>query len=71
MSVLLACTLPATAMRMSVTQCMPAPVSPSHIDLTLAGATPTGSDCMATEYAFCAMRASLTFAKRSATASSP
>eukprot|EP00965_Chrysotila_dentata_P036499 1214330-Pleurochrysis_carterae.AAC.1 len=71
MSVLLACTLPATAVHTSVTQCMPAPMSPSHIDLALAGATLAGSDCMATEYAFCAMRASLTFAKRSATAASP
>eukprot|EP00965_Chrysotila_dentata_P243933 6205688-Pleurochrysis_carterae.AAC.1 len=37
MSVLFACTIPATAMRMSVTQCIPAPVSPSHMDLALIG----------------------------------
>eukprot|EP00965_Chrysotila_dentata_P110133 3639387-Pleurochrysis_carterae.AAC.1 len=49
MSVLFACTLPATAMRTSVIQCIPAPVSPNHFDLALIGAAPAGNDCIAVE----------------------
>eukprot|EP00965_Chrysotila_dentata_P147711 4875953-Pleurochrysis_carterae.AAC.1 len=71
MSVLFACTLPATAMRMSVTQCIPAPVSPNQLALALIGMAPAGNDCIAVEYTCCATRSSLTLAKRSATAASP
>eukprot|EP00965_Chrysotila_dentata_P037017 1231786-Pleurochrysis_carterae.AAC.6 len=46
-SVLLAaCTLPLTAFATSVTQCIPAPVSPSHIALAQVCIGPDGIDCM-------------------------
>eukprot|EP00965_Chrysotila_dentata_P237195 6201741-Pleurochrysis_carterae.AAC.1 len=47
MRVLFACMLTATAMRASVTQCIPAPVSSNNIDLALIGVAPVGSDCIA------------------------
>eukprot|EP00965_Chrysotila_dentata_P249166 6208757-Pleurochrysis_carterae.AAC.2 len=38
-------TLPLTAMFTSVTQCMPAPVSASHIAFAQVGAAPVGMNC--------------------------
>eukprot|EP00965_Chrysotila_dentata_P141372 4672571-Pleurochrysis_carterae.AAC.1 len=52
MTVVLVRRLPFTASEVSVTQCMPAPVSPSHIALVPIAAM-VGSVCIAEEYIAC------------------